>query len=195
MTSPMKVNGYCGNTTLDPHKSYAMQILFHQNSNGSYKQSTREMKKSTGLDIFQSSQNTYSVLFTHPKTSKSKCIHQSLVASPEGDSVSFGNETCDVTKGIIVNSTNLSSMIALLGVNSNDEPQLNIYAVVHPIPEVSFQGTTHLVQSIPTYYASDVMSMKTNLGLFVVIANTYDSSPGSLTVSYTVPVVIYKWVS
>lgn len=190
-TSSNKLQGNCGYETLEASKTYMMSFELSRQSNSSYTYTALESNKASGLDILTNT--SYGIAYTQKRNMQSKttCIDQMFyVLDDPKRFVNLGNQTCDVVKSIVVSSDKDSSIIAILGKNTNNEPRLNIYHVHHP--SGSSEGNSTLVQTIVTFYAKDLISMKTEDGHFIAIINTYESSEGSLTVSYTVPVFIFK---
>lgn len=190
-TSSNKLHGNCGYDTLEASKTYMMSFELSRQSNSSYTFTALESNKASGLDILTNT--SHGIAYTQMKSMQSKttCIDQMFyVLDNPKRFVNLGNQTCDVVKIIVVRGGKDSSIIAVLGKNSNNEPRLNIYLVHHPFG--SSAGNSTLVQTIVTYHARDVISMVTEDGSFIAVINTYDSSEGSLTVSYTVPVFIFK---
>lgn len=191
------MHGRCGYDALDASKTYMMSFEVSRQSNATYEFTALETGGgAAGLDILTSKSlnESYGIVYTSKSSMQSSisCVDQMFyVLGSQKRFIPVGNQTCEVVKSIIVHGDKELSMIAVLGKNTNKEPRLDLYRVSHPTGTEDADETT-LVQTIVTYHAKDVISMETEEGSFIVVVNTFDSSEGSLTVSYTVPVVIYK---
>ena len=117
----------------------------------------------------------------------------SLTSACNGQSLYFMNSTtlpvkiteipnCNVRKSIILSITDKIVTMAILSMDRTVE----IYKVF-----IS-NSTSTQTQVISTYETSDVVHVVTDLGTFLIISNTYDSSEDALAVSFDVPVTIYR---
>jgi hypothetical protein len=184
-TSSNKQIADCKYENMDSSKIYMLSFKFDEVSGNFNNFAPYETGKAANVDLDSSSS---SVVYTQVQNSfaSSACVDQSLHLISSNRSLKFGNDTCEVLKTIFIKSNQDYSTIAVLGTDIYHSRRVDVYTVTHASSVVS------LVQSIATFHALDVISINVDLGTFLIIANTYDSSPGSLTISYTVPVFIYR---
>lgn len=185
-TSSNKQIADCTYGDMDSSKIYMLSFKFDEESGNFINFLPYETGKADYVDLDSTSS---SVVYTQVQNSltSSPCVDQSLRLISSNRSMKFGNDTCEVLKTIFIKSDQNYSTIAVLGTDIYHSRRVDVYTITHNPSSVS------LVQTISTFHALDMVSINTDLGKFLVIANTYDSSPDSLTVSYTVPVFIYRY--
>lgn len=186
----------------DTNKSYGIAYKYNNTTNQfeiSFKLETSGSSQvdaaTSGTRVFTAFSGLYSS--SDPSV---KCVLSTLytydLSKQQNDTVTYTatdtatNTSCNIVKTIIISVSSHTVTVGILASSLDSVKQFNIYQV--DVKNQSNKDKFTLLQSISTFHVGDVINFATKFGKFLVIANTYDFSPESLSVFYNIPVVVLK---
>ena len=161
-------------------------------------------KGASNVEVTQLNEIESIVAFTNTGDpgSQTTCANQSaLVYSSEQGTwkSTISVLGCSVSKFLVINNGPRKMNSGTNSSNEETEKLLlvtlssGVYkkreAVIH---EVWNRTNVSILQKIPTFVASDVMSVSVDGHVFLIIANEYQSSQESLQLDYSIPVTIHR---